>query len=228
MFLLMNFITVTSFWARWRLKSPVSLFFAEPFIQGEIKENIEAPRNWLLWGEPPAPVDAPTKGQWRGKMFPFDDVIMFREISGHIESAPSHYLNQWWIIVNQTIWYKLRWNRNQNWEHVHSRKCAGKRRLWNGGHLVSPSMFTLICGVTLTRTSNFVQAWTSIIPRFHVWDCCDTMPLKLWTCHNTTYLSQFIEAGVCNNWWGLSLTTTINTHCGRRTEAEWRIHASVK
>ena len=25
-------------------------------------------------------------------------------------SAPSHYLNQWWIIVNWNLWRKLRWN----------------------------------------------------------------------------------------------------------------------
>ena len=44
-------ITVTSFWARWRLKSPASRLFAQPFVQSQIKENIQAPRHWPLWGE---------------------------------------------------------------------------------------------------------------------------------------------------------------------------------
>ena len=44
-------ITVTSKWARWRLKSPVSRLFTEPFIQAQIKENFKAPRHWTLWGE---------------------------------------------------------------------------------------------------------------------------------------------------------------------------------
>ena len=25
--------------------------FAQPFVQGQIKENIKAPRHWPLWGE---------------------------------------------------------------------------------------------------------------------------------------------------------------------------------
>ena len=37
-------ITVTSWWARWRLKSPASRLFTQPFIQAQIKENIKALR----------------------------------------------------------------------------------------------------------------------------------------------------------------------------------------
>ena len=43
-------ITVTS---RWRLKSPASRLFAQPFIQVQIKENIKAPRHCSLYGNPP-------------------------------------------------------------------------------------------------------------------------------------------------------------------------------
>ena len=28
--------------------------------------------------------------------------------------APSHYLNQWWDVVNWTLWNKLQWNFNRN------------------------------------------------------------------------------------------------------------------
>ena len=45
------FITVTSQWARWRLKSPPSRLFTQPFIQAQIKENIKARRHWPLCGE---------------------------------------------------------------------------------------------------------------------------------------------------------------------------------
>ena len=44
-------ITVTSKWARWRLKSPASPWFTQPFIRVQIKENIKAPRHWPLCGE---------------------------------------------------------------------------------------------------------------------------------------------------------------------------------
>ena len=46
-----HIITVTSEWAWWRLKSPASRVFTQPFIQVEIKESIKAPRHWSLWGE---------------------------------------------------------------------------------------------------------------------------------------------------------------------------------
>ena len=44
-------ITLTSKWARLRLKSPASRLFAQPFAQAPIKENTEAGRHWPLWGE---------------------------------------------------------------------------------------------------------------------------------------------------------------------------------
>ena len=44
-------ITVMSLWARWRLKSPASRLFTQPFNQTQIKENIKAPRHWPLGGE---------------------------------------------------------------------------------------------------------------------------------------------------------------------------------
>ena len=44
-------ITLTSQWPRWRLKSPASRLFTQPFIQTKIKEDIKAPRHWPLCGE---------------------------------------------------------------------------------------------------------------------------------------------------------------------------------
>ena len=44
-------ITMTSEWARLRLKSPVSQLFTQPFIRVQIKVNIKAPRHWPLCGE---------------------------------------------------------------------------------------------------------------------------------------------------------------------------------
>ena len=44
-------ITMTSQWAWWRLRSPASRLFTQPFIRAQIKENIKAPRHWPLYGE---------------------------------------------------------------------------------------------------------------------------------------------------------------------------------
>ena len=43
--------TVTSYWARWRIRSTVSRLFVQPFIQAQIKGNIKAPRHWPSCGE---------------------------------------------------------------------------------------------------------------------------------------------------------------------------------
>ena len=51
--------------------------FAQPFVQAQIKENIKAPRYWLLWGESAGDRgEFPHKGPVTRKMFSFDDVIM--------------------------------------------------------------------------------------------------------------------------------------------------------
>ena len=70
-------ITVKSWWARWRLKSPASWLFTATFIQAQIKENVKAPRHWsFVRGIHRWPVNSPHKGPVTRKMFPFDDVIM--------------------------------------------------------------------------------------------------------------------------------------------------------
>ena len=64
------FITMTSQWAWWRLRSPASRLFTQPFIQTQIKENIKAPRHWPLCGEFTGGRWIPrTNGQLRGKCF---------------------------------------------------------------------------------------------------------------------------------------------------------------
>ena len=49
--------------AQWRLKSPASGLFAQPFVQAQIKENIKALRHWHLWGKPPVYGGFPHKGR---------------------------------------------------------------------------------------------------------------------------------------------------------------------
>ena len=44
-------ITMTSYWARWRFKSPASPLFTRPLIQAEIKVNFKASRSWPLCGD---------------------------------------------------------------------------------------------------------------------------------------------------------------------------------
>ena len=44
------FITLTSLWTRWHLKSTASRVFTQAFVQAQMKVNIKAPRHWPLWG----------------------------------------------------------------------------------------------------------------------------------------------------------------------------------
>ena len=42
---------MASEWAQWRLKSPASWLFTQPFIQTQIEKNTKRPRHWPLCGE---------------------------------------------------------------------------------------------------------------------------------------------------------------------------------
>ena len=64
--------------ARWRLKSPASPLFTQPFIQVQIKENTKAPRHWHLWGISPANAEFPAQMTSNMENVSFDDIIMFR------------------------------------------------------------------------------------------------------------------------------------------------------
>ena len=65
-------ITVTSQWAQWRIKSPASWLFTQPFIQAQIKEHIKVPRHWpFLSGIHRWPVNSPRKWPGTRKMLPF-------------------------------------------------------------------------------------------------------------------------------------------------------------
>ena len=56
-----NITTMTSQWARWRLKSPASRLFTQPFIRAQIKVNIKAPRHWPLCGNSPGTGEFPAQ-----------------------------------------------------------------------------------------------------------------------------------------------------------------------
>ena len=73
---LMWFITMTSLLARWRLKSPVSRLFTQPFIQGADQRKHQSSALLAFeWGIHRSPVNSLHKGPVMRKMFPFEDVI---------------------------------------------------------------------------------------------------------------------------------------------------------
>ena len=57
-------------------------------------------------------------------------------------SAPSHYLNQCWLVVNRTLSTKLQWNSNQNdnilfHENACERVVCKNRPFWSGLHMLT-------------------------------------------------------------------------------------------
>ena len=78
-------ITMTSYWERWRLKSPASPLFTQLLVQAKLK-NIKAPRH--RW-----PVNTPHKRPVTRKMFPFGDVIMVcHDLKGAYHFRHSHLI----------------------------------------------------------------------------------------------------------------------------------------
>ena len=86
-------ITMTSYWERWRLKSPASRLFTQSFIQTQIKENIKAARHWPLCGEFTGDRWIPrTNGQLRGKCV-------------HLMTSSWNYHNLWSFIIPRFRYY---------------------------------------------------------------------------------------------------------------------------
>ena len=71
-------ITMTSEWARWRLKSPGSRLFTQPFIQGADQRKYQSSASLaFVRGIHRWPVNSPHKWPVTRKKFPSDDVIIF-------------------------------------------------------------------------------------------------------------------------------------------------------
>ena len=111
----------------------------------------------FVWGIHRGPVNSPPKWPVTRKMFPFDDVITHWSRVTHmcVSSltiigsdnglspvwlvacpAPSHYLNQCWIIVNWTIGNKFQWNLNRNW-YIFSQENAFQNVVWKMAAILS-------------------------------------------------------------------------------------------
>ena len=65
----LKLITVTLWWAQWRLKSPVSRLFAQPFVQAQIKKHQSSASLAFVREIQRWPVASLTKGQKRRKCF---------------------------------------------------------------------------------------------------------------------------------------------------------------
>ena len=108
---------MTSKWARWRLKSPTSQLFTQPFIQGADQRKHQSSASLaLVRGIHRWPVNSPHKGPVTRKMFPFDDVIMIfdnhcRMVSILVKAEEESFGSKPRMGLNISIiyWAKLCW-----------------------------------------------------------------------------------------------------------------------
>ena len=136
-------ITVTSQWVRWRLKSPASRLFAKPFTQAQIKESSKLRVTGLCAGNSPVTGDFSAQGAsnaknvyiwWRHHEFSSLDALKLSECPVMLVpwTAPGHYLNQCWNIVNWALGNKFQWNLNRNVyifiQEMHLKILSGKWR----------------------------------------------------------------------------------------------------
>ena len=98
------FITLTSKWPRWRLKSPASRLFTQSFIWRRSWKTSKLCVTGFCAGNSSGPVNSPHKRPVTRKMFPFDDVIMFacKHVSVHVYFEPfSWYSPLYCIGINR-------------------------------------------------------------------------------------------------------------------------------
>ena len=96
-------ISLTSWWARWRLKSPASRLFAEPFVQAQRKYESSASlafvRGIHWW-----PMGSPHKEPVKRKMFSFDDVIMMVLLEQYVRLYMAWFMSSQapakWVTAN--------------------------------------------------------------------------------------------------------------------------------
>ena len=108
-------ITVTSWWARWRLKSRASPLFAL-LVQVQIKKHQSSASLAFVRGIHRWPVHFPHKRPVTRKIFPFYDVIMNNATTSNVERRPDikqkitsiSHTSGWAIsCLCKYFWYKL-------------------------------------------------------------------------------------------------------------------------
>ena len=93
-----------SLWARWRLKSPASRLFTQPFIQGTDQRKRQSSSSLaFVRGIHRWPVNSPRKRTATRKRFPFDDIIMTSTFTGTVMTTFASHVPAM-KVLSQLIW----------------------------------------------------------------------------------------------------------------------------
>ena len=115
---------MTSLWTRWRLKSPASRLFTQPFIRDQSKHESSASLAFV-WGIHQWPVNSPHKWPETRKMFPFDDVIMGKR-------SLTWFLSEFLLLMMNSIHFYIRqlskWSTRSREISRHLEGCTS--RIW--------------------------------------------------------------------------------------------------
>ena len=176
---------------RWRLKSPASRLFTQPFIHTQTIANIKAPRHWpFVRGIHRGPVNSPHKWPVTRKMFPFDDVIMRRRHTYNDEpcyhrfriwriacSEPSLYLKQkqsnFTSIpdLNHGPHGEVYGNVGANWQYK-----TNPSYYWMNGKLFEATNLTKLDDwnfIYFIKSTQTIWFWSARhIPFYYIGQCC--------------------------------------------------------
>ena len=101
-------ITMTSQWAGWRLKSPASRLFTQPFIRAQIKKKHQSPASLaFVRGIHRRPVNSPHKWPVTRKLCQFDDVIMYCNYHQDETTFWRKEFNLWRLVAHTTCGIEL-------------------------------------------------------------------------------------------------------------------------
>ena len=143
---LVSNITVTPWWSRWRLKSPASRLFTQPFIQRGSKKAPKLRVTGLCAGN--SPVNSPHKGPVTRKMFPFDLAIMNAE---RVSISWRHHQN---ISIGFIVFF--------SWQLLALYTCVmADYLLWKDHRTILPKDNNLNWGMNNLSQNHFIE-WFSV------------------------------------------------------------------
>ena len=139
---------MTSWWAWWRLKSPASRLFAQPFIQAQIKDNIKAPRHWLCAR------NSPVTGEFLAQ-----------------KASNAENVSIWWRHHDMNIFHYRRQGRRVIWKLYDSfcgtyTACGLILRSWHPTLCPADTLCVAVVTVAYSQCCNFVSLHYWVFVKF--------------------------------------------------------------
>ena len=200
---------MTSWWARWRLKSPSSRLFTQPFFHDAVYRKPQSSASLaFVRGIHRWPVNSPHKGPVMWKVFPFDDVIMIMFCYG--------------LTQGEIVFLITSLARAQSYlPHCHI-SDATMRTMEK--YIMNSQNMIVLPNTTITHNTVHIFCWINCILKHWEYKMGDTLPAN--RCYSKTrhifdkwpygkdwcpYLAANVD--ICHNkWWPAAARQTHGCH----------------